>query len=136
MKVKLIEIIYIPFWAGYESISLETSFETGRKLRIKAILKFLENAKIVGLGRKYRSGIEVEIENGDRLEKIKDVLETNSIHYEETKLALRDYSEGKITLDEAHVQMLRYIINKNIRKNLMILGGPLHRERARKPYPR
>ena len=123
MKVRLIEITYIPFWARYETISFETSFETGRKLRIKAILKFLENAKIVGLGRKYRSGIEVEIENGDKLEKLKNVIETNLIYYEETKFALGNYSEGKITLDKAHVQILPYIIRKNMKKSLKVLNG-------------
>lgn len=118
MKVEINEIIYIP-WNLEEEINHRGN---SRDLRKKVILKFLEKAKIVNLGEKYRrisrssrGSIEVEIENGDQLEKLKVVTRVSLI-YPETRGILWDYSEGRMTLDDAHVQLLPYAVAKKLIK--------------------
>jgi len=98
----------------FESNNIYINQKTYHELMEKMVLKFLENAKILDLGRKHRGDIEVEVENGDKLKKLEEM--TAVILYKEVVDVLRDYSEGRMTLDDAHVQLLPYVIAKKLIK--------------------
>ncbi len=85
------------------------------EVREKAALKFMENAKIVGLGRGSRGDIEIDIEVGDKLKKLEEMLKVRLV-YKEVKGVLRSYSEGEMTLEEAYVQLLPYVVARKLIK--------------------
>ncbi len=98
-----------------------TSHENVGELRIdheareKAVIKYFENARIVSLGKSSKGDFEIEIENGDNLEKLEHMLQV-SLVYTEVKDILNGYSEGEIPLDDAYVQLLPYVVAKKLVK--------------------
>ncbi len=115
MKIRINEIkstIHFSF-VLYMHLS-ESDQQTIHEMREKMILKFLENAKIVDLGRKHRGDIEIEVENGDKLKKLEEMCLVTQ--YKEVVDVLRDYSEGRMALDDAHLQLLPYVVAKKLVK--------------------
>ena len=85
------------------------------ELREKSVLKFMENAKIVGFGKGRGGDMEIELENGDKLKKLENILQVKII-YKEVKDVLRGYSEGDMTLEDAYVQLLPYVVARKLIK--------------------
>jgi len=84
-------------------------------LRDKAVLKFIENAKIVGFSKGNRQDIEIEFENGDKLKKLENILQANLVNTE-VKAVLKDYAEGEITLEDAFSKLLPYVVARKLIK--------------------
>ena len=81
------------------------------EVRVNAVLKYVENSRIVSFGR----DMEIEVENGDNLTKLEHILQVSLI-YTEVKNILKGYSEGEISLDDAYVQLLPYVVAKSLVK--------------------
>lgn len=101
----------------YKSIS-ETHLAELRidhDLREKAVLKFIENVKIVGFSEGRRQDIEIEFENGDKLKKLENILQVKLVNIE-VKAVLKDYAEGEITLEDAFTKLLPYVVARKLIK--------------------
>jgi len=86
------------------------------EIRENSVLKFIENSRIVGFGKGRDADFEIEIENGEKLEKLEHMLQVSLI-YTEVKNVLKSYSEGKMTLDDTYVQLLPYVVAKSLVKS-------------------
>ena len=98
-----------------------TSHENVGELRIdheareNAVIKYLENARIVSLGKSSKGDFEIEIENGDELKKLEHMLQVSLIHTD-VKTVLKSYTEGEMSLENAYVQLLPYVVAKSLVK--------------------
>lgn len=91
------------------SITSYLELRLDHDLREKAVLKFIENAKIVDFSKVHKQDIEIEFENGDKLKKLENILKVKLVN-REVKSVLKDYIEGEITLEDAHLNLLHYVI--------------------------
>jgi len=100
---------------AYTSISrtYHANLKIDHELRENSVLKYIENSRIVSFGRGSGGDVEIEVENGDKLEKLEHMLQVSLI-YPEVKSVLKSYSEGELTLEDAYVQLLPYVVAKKL----------------------
>ncbi len=101
----------------YKSISVTSlaDLRIDHDLREKAVIKFIENAKIVGFSEGSRQDIEIDFENGDKLKKLENILQVKLVNIE-VKTVLKDYVEGEITLEDAFSKLLPYVVARKLIK--------------------